>query len=992
MIKKFDVFTNQFSENIFRQKYSMDGQEKWSDTCRRVVDSVCGQLLCQEDKEIIYKYILDRKFIPGGRYLYASGRPYHQINNCCSGNTRIITKNGIFSLKELENQKIEILNRFGEWEPATVKNFGKQQLNKITFKDGRVEYATPNHRWWQLDQTRVTTTDLKKVPYSKPHKEDIDPEGIRHGIIFGDGQLDTKTKKYTYIVINNKKKEELTSFFPQEIKEITAGFGAKLKIKTIRKIKAGTKISLQKAKYKKLPSGNITPSYARGFIAGLIATDGSTKTYDVTISCEGYDKALKIAELAVLGGCVVTNVSVRSIINPYNGSSRELSVVTIWRETAPLIRKDQIQDNTKKLPIRKKLCLDVVSNVPYKIEDVYCVVAPKTESFTLSTGLITSNCFLLRASDSREGWAELMSDVTACLMTGGGIGVDYSGLRAKGAKINRTGGESTGPIALMNMVNESGRYVMQGGARRSAIWAGLSWKHADIFDFMKVKDWSSNIHAVKQSDFNFPAPMEGTNISVIYDTAFFIAAENPNHELHSHAMKVWDQNCLQAFSTAEPGFSINFLKDDESLRNACVTGDTKILCKSKSGRPINRRIDKLINTKVEIWNGKEWSQVSPKITGTNQPILKITTDEGNTIKCTHYHKFILASNKNGRIQAIDLKIGDELADVKINPNGHTLHSGKIISIQDAGIAPQVYCFSESKEGCGIFNGIYTGQCTEVVSAENGDKCNLGTIWINRFKTRDDFAKCCKYATKFLMCGGIYSDVPTEKVKEVGNRNNRIGLGLGGIHEWLMIRGAGYEVTPEFHKWLNIYEMESNSAAFICAKELGVAIPKGIRAIAPTGTIGILAETTTGIEPLFCKAYKRRYLKGSEWHYEYVVDGAVKRLLELGIPMELIKDSYDISFKERVKFQADVQNYVDMSISSTCNIPPWGSETNNESTIQKNSEILLKYAKRLRGFTCYPDGARGGQPLTRMDLNEALKNEGVVFEEKEHECHGGVCGV
>lgn len=462
-----------------------------------------------------------------------------------------------------------------------------------------------------------------------------------------------------------------------------------------------------------------------------------------------------------------------------------------------------------------------------------------------------NNCFLFRADDSREGWAELMYKVTSALMTGGGIGVDYSALREEGALVKRTGGFSTGPIALMNMVNEAGRNIMQGGQRRSAIYASLNWKHPDVDKFLKLKDHSPELRAQKEKDFNFPLSMELTNISVNYDTEFFIAIENKDHPLHVRAMQVYMLNCRQAFSTAEPGFSFNFRKDNETLRNACC---------------------------------------------------------------------------------------------------------------------------------------------EVVSEDDSDKCNLGTIWINRIKDTKELRKVTKLATKFLLCGGIYSDVPNEKIKEVGNKNNRIGLGLGGIHEWLMTRGADYEVTPELHKWLAVYEDESNSEAFISAKILNVAVPKGVRAIAPTGTIGIIAETTTGIEPLFCKAYKRRYFKEGKWLSQYVVDGSVKRLLAAGVKLEDIKDSYDLDFKQRVKFQADVQNYVDMAISSTCNIPQWGSEKNNEHTLDKYAKTLLKYAKRLRGFTCYPDGARGGQPLTPVALKEALDNEGTVFEEQMSECVGGVCGL
>jgi ribonucleoside-diphosphate reductase alpha chain len=208
----------------------------------------------------------------------------------------------------------------------------------------------------------------------------------------------------------------------------------------------------------------------------------------------------------------------------------------------------------------------------------------------------------------------------------------------------------------------------------------------------------------------------------------------------------------------------------------------------------------------------------------------------------------------------------------------------------------------------------------------------------------------------------------------------------------MLRGHKYQCVPELHKWLATYKRDSDSAAFIGAKQLGVAVPKGVRAIAPTGTIGIIAETTTGIEPLFCKAYKRRYLKDGEWVHQYVIDGAVKRLLDKGVKLEHIQDSYDISFKDRVKFQADVQQYVDMAISSTCNISAWGSSDNNENNVEKNAVTLLKYAKRLRGFTVYPDGCRGGQPLTAVDLSEALANEGKIFKEHEAQCVGGVCGI
>ena len=81
------------------------------------------------------------------------------------------------------------------------------------------------------------------------------------------------------------------------------------------------------------------------------------------------------------------------------------------------------------------------------------------------------------------------------------------------------------------------------------------------------------------------------------------------------------------------------------------------------------------------------------------------------------------------------------------------------------------------------------------------------------------------------------------------KNRRLGLGLMGVHEWLLKRGYRYEVTPELHQWLAIYKGVSDDVSRKSADLLGISRPVANRAIAPTGTIGMLAGTTTGIEPL-----------------------------------------------------------------------------------------------------------------------------------------------
>jgi ribonucleoside-diphosphate reductase alpha chain len=292
-------------------------------------------------------------------------------------------------------------------------------------------------------------------------------------------------------------------------------------------------------------------------------------------------------------------------------------------------------------------------------------------------------------------------------------------------------------------------------------------------------------------------------------------------------------------------------------------------------------------------------------------------------------------------------------------------------------------------------------CTEVTSEDDSDVCNLGSVNMANIDSIDRFRQVVRQASRFLLLGTIRADLPYDKVGETRAKNRRLGLGLMGVHEWLLKRGYKYEVTAELHEWLQVYKEESESAATELANKMGISVPIAFRAIAPTGSIGILAGTTTGIEPLFAVAYIRRYLKGDKtWHYQYVVDGAAKILIErYGLDPESIESALDLAEdpERRIKFQADIQDYVDMSISSTINLPEWGSDLNNEEKVEDFARILLKYAHRLRGFTCYPDGARGGQPLRAVPYKEALDNLGKEFVEEFHDIceitgHGGSCGV
>jgi ribonucleoside-diphosphate reductase alpha chain len=476
-----------------------------------------------------------------------------------------------------------------------------------------------------------------------------------------------------------------------------------------------------------------------------------------------------------------------------------------------------------------------------------------------------NNCYLLKAEeDTREDWANISWKSESCLMTGGGIGVDYSIYRGEGSPLGDTGGVASGPIPKMEMTNEIGRRVMQGGSRRSAIYASLSAEHPDAEKFLFVKDWERypvpgtdlTIADLKKRDFNWHAPWDMTNISLNYSDPWLDYYRNTGDVGH-----IFRTNVRQALKSAEPGFSFNFGdKAHETLRNAC---------------------------------------------------------------------------------------------------------------------------------------------TEVTSADDSDVCNLGSINLSRISTIEELRDVIRLATMFLMCGTLRAHLPYEKVHQVREKNRRLGLGLMGVHEWLIQRGYRYEVSPELHQWLAEYRDVSDRVSASFADRLGISRPVANRAIAPTGTLGILAGTTTGIEPLFAVAYMRRYLKnGTEWHYQYVVDGTAKEMIErYGADPDNIESAIDLAvdYERRIAFQADVQDYVDMAIYSTINLPEWGSLHNNEDTVDEFAGTLARYAHRLRGFTVYPDGARGGQPLTPIPYREAILHDGQEFVEQTHDIcdisgKGGTCGV
>ena len=287
-------------------------------------------------------------------------------------------------------------------------------------------------------------------------------------------------------------------------------------------------------------------------------------------------------------------------------------------------------------------------------------------------------------------------------------------------------------------------------------------------------------------------------------------------------------------------------------------------------------------------------------------------------------------------------------------------------------------------------------CCEIVSSDDSDVCNLGSVNMANIESIERFKEVVGLASKFLVCGLMRANLPYEKVGQVRQKNSRLGLGLMGVHEWLLARDYRYEMVDELKKWMKVYESESKRSADAHCKQFYLNCPQGYRAIAPTGTISILAGTSGGVEPIHCVSYRRRYLvDGTKWKYKYVIDGTAQALIKKGIAHDKIETSMDLAqdVERRVKFQYEMQKYVDHAVSSTINLPAWGSEFNNEDHVEPFSRIIRKYGHGLRGLTFYPDGSRGGQPIKSVPYEKAIAQANVEYEDNsEEQCLSGVCNV
>jgi ribonucleoside-diphosphate reductase alpha chain len=276
------------------------------------------------------------------------------------------------------------------------------------------------------------------------------------------------------------------------------------------------------------------------------------------------------------------------------------------------------------------------------------------------------NCFVMgRIADDMGSIFAHLREAALTMQQGGGIGYDFSTLRPQGAPVKGVGADASGPLSFMDVWDAMCRTIMSAGYRRGAMMATLACDHPDIEAFIEAKQE--------------PGRLRMFNLSVLVTDAFMdaVAADSEwplvfGGELFKtvRAAALWDKIMRATYAYAEPGVIFidrvnraNNLHYCEDIRatNPCFTGDTLFL--TDRGY---RRLDAgaAAGTPVSVWDGEKFVDgVTPRLTGKNQRLLRVSLSNGVELHCTPYHLF---ETHDGRtIEAHALEVGERLAKYRM---------------------------------------------------------------------------------------------------------------------------------------------------------------------------------------------------------------------------------------------------------------------------------------------------------------------------------------
>lgn len=444
-----------------------------------------------------------------------------------------------------------------------------------------------------------------------------------------------------------------------------------------------------------------------------------------------------------------------------------------------------------------------------------------------------SSCFLLTMNDdSISGIYKTLGDCAQISKWAGGIGLSVHNIRARGSRIKGTNGESTGLVPMLKVFNDTAKYVNQGGKRNGSFAIYLEPWHADIEDFLRLKLnqgaeedrardlfyglWIPDLFMKRmeaKQDWTLMCPAECPGLADCHSDEFEKLYESYEQAGKGRktipAQKLWQMILDAQIQTGTPYLcykdAANSKSNQQNLgtiksSNLCVAPETLVQIINGDGVGVNPVPIKTLDGKtVKLWNGNSWSAVAVRKTGMNQKLLRVTVDVAvqnnshylrHVLYCTEYHKFILPTSESiatcDRIEARELTEGTVL-------RGYSTFQGnwmsqKVVSVEFDGRYDDTYCFNEPINHAGVFNGILTGNCTEIMEFTSPDEsavCNLGSLALPKFVENGvfNFEKLREYTqilTRNLDIVINKNYYPTPECRNSNMRHRPIGIGIQGL--------------------------------------------------------------------------------------------------------------------------------------------------------------------------------------------------------------------
>ena len=534
-----------------------------------------------------------------------------------------------------------------------------------------------------------------------------------------------------------------------------------------------------------------------------------------------------------------------------------------------------------------------------------------------------SSCFVLPVPDDLKGILDSATDMAMIHKSGGGTGFSFSRLRPKNDILSTSGGSTTGPVSFMQMYNDITSSIRQGGVRRGANMGILHYNHPDIllFAIYKLDEFSLT---------NF-------NISVTTDKAFFDQIEIDKQLLDDDYEKEFDFDSL-----------INEVREAHQTRDM----DLKLV-----------RLDAAV-ARLTDWCKEETPDYGYALTNPRN---------GQEMGRLNAKKvFDLITRFAWQYGDPGMIFMDQVNNSRANP---TPQLGQIEATNPCGEQPLLPY----------------------------DACTLGSINLALFLDENDFdwdalRKAVHESIHFLDNVLDMNEYPIDKVRDMVRQIRRVGFGIMGFADALLHMNIGYNTEEGLkmaEKVMQFIQQESDNASEKLAETRGVfpaykgsiydkpgdiSPRNGARTtIAPTGTISMLAETSSGCEPLFALTYSKNTIEGKRLFQSspYFAAALKKRglyseeLLEQiqanggsiqnmdSMPKDLKKTfvvASDITPEWHLKIQAAFQKYVDNAISKTINFP------NTASINEVRNAYLMAHKIGCRGITIYRDGSRDKQIL------------------------------